>query len=80
MKSIEVMKAQQERELNRLLKWVGSQAQLSKQLGVSRQVVHLWFKRGRISATMATEVERKTLGLFKRDELRPDVIEWSYDV
>lgn len=76
VKSKEDIKKQQKDELFKLLSWVGNQAQLARQLNVSRQVVAGWVKRGRIAAKYATEVERKTNGLFKRDDLRPDVFEW----
>ena len=80
MRSAKDLKTQQKRELKKLLDWFGSKARLAELLNVSRQTVYDWEKRGRISATMATEVERKTNGLFTRKQLRPDVINWSEDV
>lgn len=71
------IKAKQASELLRLIDYVGSQSALAAQLEVPRQVVGNWVKRGRISATAATIVERKTSGLFTRKSLRPDVATWS---
>ena len=74
------IKDQQAAELARLIKYVGGQSALAAQLDIPRQVVSNWVSRGRISATMATEVERKTKGLFTRRELRPDVATWAEPV
>ena len=76
MKSELQIKAQQKEQLYKLTEWVGSQRRLADELGVSKQTVHNWIKRGRISAVCATLVQEKTDGLFKRDDLRPDVIVW----
>lgn len=80
MQSIEQIEMQQSAQLNKLLAWVGSRRRLANELGVSRQVVYGWVDRGRISATAATQVHRKTDGLFKREDLRPDVKEWAEDI
>lgn len=80
MLSGEQIKQQQATELDRLITYVGSQSALAAQLDIPRQVVSNWVARGRISATMATEVERKTKGLFTRRELRPDVASWAEPV
>jgi DNA-binding transcriptional regulator YdaS (Cro superfamily) len=66
----------QKDNLHKLIAWTGSQSRLAKQLGVSRQTVNNWISRGRISATAAIEVDRKTDGLFKKEDLRPDVVQW----
>lgn len=78
--SIIEVKQIQEKSLNEFIDYLGGPARVAVLLGVSVQVVTNWRKRGRISATMATEVERKTNGLFTRKQLRPDVINWSEDV
>lgn len=80
MRSAKDLKDQQKRELKKLMDWFGSKARIAELLNVSRQTVYDWEKRGRISATMATELERKTNGLFRRDQLRPDVENWSDEV
>ena len=77
MKSKRQIEIQQRDELARLMLWVGSKKRLAAQLGVSRQAVYYWVKRGRISATHAREVEILTGGLFKKENLRPDVMEWT---
>jgi len=77
MKSMEQIKNEQKEQLFKLLAWVGSQARLSKELNVSQQVVSSWVARGRISATAAMLVDDKTKGLFKKEDLRPDVINWE---
>ena len=80
MKTQQQIEHQQREQLEQLLKWVGTRARLAAELGVSRQVVYGWVDRGRISATAATEVHRKTDGLFNREDLRPDVKEWKEEV
>lgn len=80
MLSHQQIKQKQASELIRLIDYVGSQSSLAAQLEVPRQVVSNWVKRGRISATMATIVERKTSGLFTRKNLRPDVATWGEEV
>lgn len=77
MLSRQQIEQQQAAELDRLIAHVGGQSALAAQLDVPRQVVSNWVARRRISATMATEVERKTKGLFTRRELRPDVATWA---
>ena len=74
------IKDQQAAELARLIEYVGGQSALAAQLDIPRQVVSNWVSRGRISACMATEVERKTKGMFVRRELRPDVATWAEPV
>lgn len=77
MKSIKEIKKQQRDELIKLVEWVGSQARLARELNTSNQVVYSWVKRGRISATAAMMVEKKTDGLFTKESLRPDVTAWG---
>jgi DNA-binding transcriptional regulator YdaS (Cro superfamily) len=76
MKSIQEINKQQQAELERLIEYAGSKARLAESLGVSRQIVYYWLKRGRISASCALEVERITNGAFTAAELRPDVMNW----
>lgn len=76
MSALEISK-QQNYELQKLLTWAGSKARLADALNVSRQTVYYWEKRGRISATCAKEVEKITKGLFTKEELRPDVTNWT---
>lgn len=53
-----------------------NKADLARALGTTPQTVQGWFKRGRISATMAIIAEQVTEGLITKEELRPDVSEW----
>lgn len=80
MKTQQQIEQQQRDQLHRLLLWVGTRKRLASELGVSRQVVYGWVDRGRISATAATQVHIKTDGLFRREDLRPDVREWKEEV
>ena len=77
MKSASQVKQQQSDQLMKLIAWVGSRKRLADECGVTPQSVYYWVKRGRISAQHATIVERKTDGLFKRADLRPDVVVWD---
>lgn len=79
MKSIQEINKQQKEELERLIEYAGSKARLAQALGVSRQIVYYWLKRGRISASCAKDVEFITDGAFKAVELRPDVVSWIGD-
>ena len=72
-------KRQQIVELNQVLIWAGSHTKLAKILGVDRATVSTWVKRGRMSATMAERLEELTGGLFRKRELRPDVVKWWKD-
>jgi len=74
------IKDKQASELARLIEYVGSRNALASQLGVDYAVVTMWVKRGRISATQATNVERLSGGRFKRKDLRPDVAMWREEV
>ncbi|QDP59267.1 MAG: putative regulatory protein [Prokaryotic dsDNA virus sp.] len=74
------IKEKQAAELARLIDYVGSRNALASQLGVDYSVVTMWIKRGRISATQATAVERLSEGRFKRQDLRPDVPAWREEV
>lgn len=76
MQSYTEIMNQQEKALNSLIEWAGTQTRLAHNLGVSPQVVSAWVKRGRISACMAIEVEKLTKGRFTKRDLRPDVIKW----
>jgi predicted site-specific integrase-resolvase len=46
--------------------------------GVKRQAVYNWFRRGRISATAAANLEQHILvkGVITKEQMRPDVAEW----
>jgi len=80
MKTQQQIEQQQRDQLSKLIAWVGTRRRLAAELGVSRQVVYGWMDRGRISATAATQVHIKTDGLFRREDLRPDVREWKEEI
>lgn len=76
MKPYEEIEEQMKEQLNALVEWSGSQVRLAHYLNVSKQVVSSWVRRGRISASMAIEVEKVTKGAFTKRQLRPDVVKW----
>jgi DNA-binding transcriptional regulator YdaS (Cro superfamily) len=77
MKSVVEQVAEVERHmLHSAIAWAGSQANLSRFLDVSPQTVLQWIERGRISATAAVKLEEVSKGMFKADEMRPDVVTW----
>lgn len=71
------IKEQQQQQLIELLKWFGNQSVLAKKMNVSKQAVHNWVARGRISAKCAIKAETITKGAFTKEQLRPDVLEWE---
>ena len=77
MISAQQIKQMQSQQLIKLIGWVGGQSRLAAELGQSKQTVHAWVKRGRISASAAILVDEKTCGMFKKSDLRPDVISWE---
>ena len=77
MSLAEQIKQQQVEQLSLLVKWFGTQKMLANRLGVSKQTVSNWVVRGRISATAAKNAQNATKGVFTKEDLRPDVIEWS---
>ena len=76
MLSAKEIEQQQKDQLAKLISWVGTRARLANELGESKQTVYAWIMRGRISARAAILVEQKTDGLFKKEDLRPDVVSW----
>ena len=77
MIGIKELRESQKSEMFKLIVWVGSQSRLAKSLGVERQVVAGWVRRGRVSASAAIKIEQLTDGLFKKEALRPDVVCWE---
>ena len=55
-----------------------NKSDLAEAVGVERQTVYNWFRRGRISATAALRLEHhdKVKGVITKEEMRPDVNEW----
>jgi len=79
MSLAEEIKEKQVNSLLKLIGWFGSQKRLAAELEVSKQVVSNWVSRGRISSSMAAKAQTITKGEIKKEELRPDVLEWFYD-
>ncbi len=77
MKSMEQIKTEQKQALLKLIEFAGSNVRLANELGYTRSTVTEWIKRGRISATAALKAEKITDGYIKKEELRPDVIDWN---
>ena len=77
MKPIWEIEKEQKTALDKLLKFAGTQKRLAHFLEVSPTNVNFWVKRGRISATAAMKAEIVTDGYVKKEELRPDVIDWK---
>ena len=76
MLSMKEIKKKQADELARLIEFFGTSARLAQFIGVTPSAVSQWVARGKISATMAIKVQEVTNGRFKKEELRPDVINW----
>ena len=75
-KQNEAVAAQQAKSVLEVVAHFGSQSKLARALGVSRFVVNRWVQRGRISATAAIQIEKLTMGKFKKEVMRPDVMTW----
>lgn len=66
-------------ELTRLIKCAGGVSSLANDVGVTRQNVYDWIKKGRISATgaaVAAEIKKYSDNGFTRESLCPDITEW----
>lgn len=59
-----------------LARYHGQYAELARELGTTRQVVRKWDARGYVSSPAAFMLDN--LGLAKREELRPDVVNWHH--
>jgi len=71
------MKKEQKESLNLLIEWFGGQTKTAHYLETTKQNVHSWVKRGRISATFAIVAEEATQGDITKEQLRPDVLTWG---
>ena len=52
-----------------VVNYFGSQSEMSRQLGITRQAVTLWKTAGFIPAKNAIEIEKITFGKFKAVDL-----------
>jgi DNA-binding transcriptional regulator YdaS (Cro superfamily) len=57
--------------MKKILKYFGTQCNLSKAIGVSQVAVSKWAKNG-IPPNRAIQIEQLTKGEITRQELRPD--------
>ena len=80
MRSFQEIKQHQATQLIALIKYAGSQSNLARECGVTPQSVYRWVKRGRISKKGAATIHRVTDGYFRREEMRPDVVVWRYEL
>ena len=71
------IKADQAKNLIKLIDYFGSQSRAAAYLDVSPQVVQGWILRGRISAKMAAKAELVTGHYLTKEQLRPDVLVWE---
>ena len=62
----------QNQELERASMIMGSQAALARAIGVHRASISAWKLRG-IPPHRCVQIERVTLGLVSREQLRPDI-------
>ena len=77
MSLAEEIKTKQKDTLRQLINWFGSQKMTAYRLDVSKQTVSNWVARGRVSAVCAIKAQHETNGIFKKEGLRPDVLEWE---
>ena len=61
--------------LEKAIEQLGGQAALSRELGVSIQVIGNWLARG-VPVARCPDVERVTAGAVRCEELQPDV-DWA---
>jgi DNA-binding transcriptional regulator YdaS (Cro superfamily) len=62
--------------LQRAIDQVGGQAALSRELGVSIQVIGNWLARGIVPIARCPDIERVTAGAVRCEELQPNV-DWA---
>lgn len=62
--------------IDKIVRIVGSQADLARALNTSKQNVNRW-KDKRVPIKYCPDIERLTLGMVKCEEMRPEV-NWSF--
>ena len=77
MESQAEIKARNRAALWSLLLFMGTRKRLADTCSVTPQTVYYWIQRGRISATCAKIVDKKTGGRITKEQLRADVEDWS---
>ena len=64
--------------IDRLLERVdGNKSELARVCGVNRSSVVRWVERGRVSRTAAALIDAHPDFDITKEELRPDVVEWT---
>lgn len=53
---------------------------LARKLGVNRQVIHMWRRRGFVSGPAAACIHTWKLPGMTREALRPDVLDWEWQI
>lgn len=69
--------AKKKDSLMELIEWFGGYQNTIGMLRVTKQTLHNWIKRGAISKNSAIDAEYVTNGVFTKEQLRPDVLEWE---
>lgn len=55
--------------LKKVIKWYGSQSEMSRRMGVDRAAVSAWVSSGALPPLRAIQVERQSGGKFKAIDL-----------
>ena len=63
--------------LNLLAYFNGNKMQMASTIGVSRNVVTTWFSNGKIGRVGALLVDANESIPFSKEDLRPDIKNWS---
>lgn len=63
--------------LEKTLVYFGSKTMIAQEIGLSRQAVASWWRRGKVSKIGAKKLEEYDPKYFIKEELRPDVKEWD---
>lgn len=61
-----------------LLHFRGSYVEVARRIGVKRQTVRAWMNRGYVSAPAALALDGFKIPRASKEELRPDVPDWTY--
>lgn len=63
--------------LEALLAHFGTKAEMARQAKMSRNAVSYWFARGKVGRTAAIRFSRMKSIPFTKEELRPDIKNWT---
>lgn len=76
MKVSEEIKIKHADGLKKLLDYFGKRSIIADKLGLSAQGVGNWFRVGKIGREGAKRLEKYDPVHFKKEELRPDILNW----